>query len=68
MKRPMLPIDLQRTTLKGGHATPLLAPPTELANRAEDILGSDAAKEALLYEQADATVNELVRWLEEGNL
>jgi hypothetical protein len=68
MKRPMIRIDVQRTTLSGGHATPLFAPPMELATRAEDILGPEAAKERLLYKEADATVDELVRWLEEGSL
>jgi hypothetical protein len=61
-------IDVQRTTLSGGHTTPLFAPPLDLAIRAEDILGNEAAKERLLYKEADATVDELVRWLEEGNL
>ena len=68
MKRPMVDIDVQRKVLQGGHATPLLAPPLDLAERAEDILGSDTSKERLYYEQASATVDELVRWLEEGNL
>ena len=68
MKRPMVEIDLQRRVLEGGHASPLLAPPLHLAARAEDILGSDTAKERLLYAQADATVEEISRWLEEGNL
>jgi hypothetical protein len=68
MKRPMIQIDVQRRTLEGGHATPLLAPPLEFASRIEDILGADAAKQRLLYEQADATVEELVSWLEEGSL
>jgi hypothetical protein len=68
MKRPMIEIDVQRRTLSGGHATPLIAPPLDLANRAEDILGKDAAKERLLYAEADATVDALVEWLEEANL
>ena len=68
MKRPMIEIDVQRTTLQGGHATPLLAPPLDLAVRAEDLLGKDTARERLMYAQADATVEELVRWLEEANL
>ena len=68
MKRPMVEIDLQRRVLDGGHAAPLLAPPLDLAERAEDILGSDTAKERLLYAQADATVAEISRWLEAGNL
>ena len=68
MKRPMVNIDLQRRKLEGNHATPLLAPPMDLATRAEDVLGQDAAKSRLLYEQADRTVEELVTWLEEGNL
>mmetsp|Transcript_5924 Transcript_5924/g.9332 ORF Transcript_5924/g.9332 Transcript_5924/m.9332 type:complete len:431 (-) Transcript_5924:52-1344(-) len=68
MKRPMIAIDVQRRTLNGNHATPLIAPPVKIANQAEDLLGKDAAKERLLYKEADATVDELVRWLEEGNL
>jgi hypothetical protein len=40
----------------------------KLATRAEDILGNEAAKERLLYKEADATVDEMVRWLEEGSL
>lgn len=68
MKRPMIEIDVQRRDLPGGHAAPLLAPPLDLATRAETILGVEAAKEGLLYTQADQTVEELVRWLEESNL
>jgi hypothetical protein len=68
MKRPMIRIDVQKITLPGGHATPLFAPPLDLATRAEDILGPEAAKERLLYAEADATVEALVRWLEEGSL
>lgn len=68
MKRPMIRIDVQLRTISGGHATPLLAPPLEVAKRAEDLLGADAAKEGLFYNNADGTVDELVRWLEEGNL
>jgi len=68
MKRPMVEIDVQRRTLNGNHATPLIAPPVKIANQAEDLLGKDAAKESLLYKEADDTLDELVRWLEEGNL
>jgi hypothetical protein len=68
MRRPMVDIDTQRMKLEGGHATPLLAPPLDVADRAEDLLGKDAARERLQYEQASKTVDELVRWLEEGNL
>ncbi|CAB9511132.1 Protein of unknown function (DUF1350) [Seminavis robusta] len=68
MKRPMVNIDLQRRTLEGNHATPLLAPPMDLAVRAEDVLGAETAKDRLFYDQADRTVEELVAWLEEGNL
>jgi hypothetical protein len=68
MRRPMIKIDLERKVLEGGHATPLLAPPVYIASQAEDLLGADTAKERLLYEQADAAVEELARWLEEGNL
>ena len=68
MKRPMVNIDLQRRTLQGNHATPLLAPPLDLAVRAEDVLGPETARDRLLYEQTDATVEEVIRWLEESNL
>ena len=67
MRKPMLDIDLQRRTLQGTHVTPLLAPPLEFATRAEDFLG-ETARDTLLYEQADATVEEVIRWLEESNL
>jgi hypothetical protein len=67
MRRPMVEIDVRRAVLEGNHATPLLAPPLDIAQKAEDILGAEA-KERLLYQQADATVEELARWLEEGNL
>lgn len=65
MKRPMVDIDVQRKILDGGHATPLLAPPLELAGRAEDLLGTDSSKERLLYTEASATVDTLLDWLEE---
>ena len=68
MKRPDVEIQVKRSNLKGGHAAPLLAPPLELATRAEDLLGVPEAKENLHYAAADATVAELVRWLEESNL
>jgi hypothetical protein len=68
MKRPMIQIDVQRRTLPGGHAAPLLAPPLEVASRAETLLGAEAAKDRLLYESADKTVEELIRWLEQSNL
>jgi len=67
-KRPMVMFDVQRTILEGNHATPCLAPPYDLASKAEDVLGEDMAKSTLLYNGADKTVEELVRWLEEGNL
>mmetsp|Transcript_22386 Transcript_22386/g.55368 ORF Transcript_22386/g.55368 Transcript_22386/m.55368 type:complete len:456 (-) Transcript_22386:398-1765(-) len=68
MKRPMVGVDVQRTSLEGGHATPLLAPPLEVAGRAEDILGPDTSQERLLYTQASDTVDSLIEWLEAGNL
>ena len=68
MKRPMIQIDVQRKILEGNHATPLLAPPLDLALQAENILGADSAKERLNYSQADATVAELICWLEEGGV
>lgn len=68
MRRPMVDIATRRKTLAGGHVTPLWAPPLDLAMRAEDILGVETSKERLAYEEADATVEEIFRWLEEGNL
>ena len=68
MRRPMIQIDIQRRTLPGGHAAPLLAPPLEVASRAETLLGAEAAKDRLQYESADKTVDELIRWLEQSNL
>eukprot|EP00977_Amphora_coffeiformis_P007277 scaffold1581_cov169-Amphora_coffeaeformis.AAC.13 len=68
MKRPMIDIDIQRREIPGGHSTPLLAPPLDLATRAEDLLGAAAAKEQLGYAQADMTVKELTKWLEESDL
>lgn len=67
MKRPMINIDVQKVELEGGHATPLLAPPLDIATRAQDLLG-ESASERLFFEQADATVDILVKWLEEGSL
>jgi Protein of unknown function (DUF1350). len=67
-KRPMVDFDVKRIVLKGGHATPCLAPPLDLASRAEDILGEETAKGRLLYAGADETVDEIVKWLVEGNL
>ena len=52
----------------GGHAVPLLGPPLEIASRAEALLGSDVAKQQLLYSQADQAVQELIQWLDESNL
>jgi Protein of unknown function (DUF1350) len=68
MRRPMIPIDLQRRDLAGFHATPLLAPPLDVAKRAETLLGIDAARETLQYAQTEQTVSEIVQWLGEGNL
>jgi len=68
MKRPMIAFDIQRRVLKGGHAAPVLAPPLDLAEKLEDVLGAETAKERLLYAEADATVKELLQWLDEGQL
>ena len=68
MRRPMVEIDVERTMLGGGHAAPLLAPPLEVAGKAEDLLGLETSQERLGYTEAAATVRDLVRWLEEGNL
>lgn len=65
MRRPMVGVNVKRTVLEGGHATPLLAPPLDLAGRAEDVLGSDTSQERLSYKQTSATVDELIKWLEE---
>ena len=67
-KRPFVDFDVRRTVLKGGHATPCVAPPLDLATKVEDLVGEDNAKRKLLYEGADDTVDEIVKWLEEGNL
>ena len=68
MKRPMIPIDVVRRTLPGGHATPLLAPPLDTAERIEALLGADSARDWLSYSGAAQTVDELIRWLEQSNL
>lgn len=67
-KRPMIDFDVQRVVLKGQHATPCIAPPLDLATKAENLVGEDMAKNKLLYQGADDTVDEVVKWLEEGNL
>ena len=66
-RRPMVDCDVRRTVLKGGHATPCIAPPLDLASRAEDILGNESARGTLLYNGAHDTAEEVIRWLEEGN-
>lgn len=68
MRRPMVQIDVERVALPGNHASPLLAPPLDLAMRFENLLGEDVSKEQLRYIEADRTVQELIRWLEESNL
>lgn len=67
MKRPMIRMDVQLKTILGGpftHATPAIAPPLDIAERAKDILGNEAP-ERLLYQQVEETVEAMVRWLEE---
>lgn len=68
MRRPMVEIDVERKELAGGHASPLLAPPLEVAGRAEDLLGLETSQERLGYTEAVETVDALVKWLEEGKL
>jgi len=68
MKRPMVQIDVKRCNLPGGHVAPLLAPPLELAARAETILGADLARDSLQYSVAADTAEEITRWLEESSL
>ena len=68
MKRPMIPIDIQLKTMTGNHATPCIAPPLDIAQQVETLLGADAAQDVLLYAPADQTVQELIRWLDEANL
>ena len=45
-----------------------VAPPLDLATQVENLVGEGAAKDKLLYRGADETVDEIVGWLEEGNL
>jgi hypothetical protein len=68
MRRPMVEIDVQRKTLSGGHEVPLVAPPLDVADRAEDLLGPETSQDILGYRNAAATAEDLIRWLEEGNL
>jgi len=68
MRRPMVEIDVERRVLNGGHAAPLLAPPLDVAGQAEDLLGSETSQERLGYSEAVTTANDIVRWLEDGNL
>lgn len=71
MKRPLMTgptIDVQRRNLPGSHAAPLLAPPLDVAQQLESLLGEDSAKDRLRYAQADKTVDALISWLEESNL
>jgi hypothetical protein len=66
IKRPMVQMDIEMVSIVGGpfsHATPTVAPPLELAEKAETILG-DAAKERLLYLQVEQTVLKMLQWLE----
>ncbi len=68
VKRPMVRMDIEMVSIAGGpfsHATPTVAPPLELAERAENILG-EAARERLLYFQVEQTVKEMVQWLEKA--
>lgn len=67
-KRPMVDFDVKRVMIKGGHATPCIAPPLDIATKVEDAVGEDLAKDKLLYKGADETVDEVVKWLEEGDL
>jgi len=46
----------------------LLAPPLDLATRAEEILGEETARDRLQYSGADATVAALIEWLEDAQL
>lgn len=68
MRKPMLPFDIQRVTLNGIHATPCIAPPRDIATKAEDILGSEFSRQRLFYSGADDTVEAVLKWLEEGQL
>ncbi len=64
----MVEIDVQRKTLSGGHEAPLVAPPLDVAERAEDLLGPESSQDVLGYAAAARTAEDLIRWLEEGNL
>ena len=67
-KRPMVQIQVTRKDLPGGHETPLIAPPLELATQSEDLLGPQAAREQLQYQKAYDTVQVIAQWLEDCNL
>ena len=67
-KRPMVDFDVRRVVLSGSHVTPCVAPPLDLATQVENLVGEGTAKDKLLYRGADETVDEIVGWLEEGNL
>ena len=70
MKRPMVRMDVKVSSILSGpfsHATPTVAPPLDVAERAENILGKEA-QERLFYQQVEQTVEEMVRWLEEVQL
>ena len=64
----MVDFDVKRVVLKGGHATPCVAPPLDIASKVEDVVGEELARDTLLYKGADETVEEVVKWLEEGEL
>ena len=67
-KRPMVDFGVERVVVEGGHITPLIGPPVEVASVVEDWLGVEDSRRRLGYRGVEETVGELVRWLEEGDL
>jgi len=53
--------EVSMVTLPGGHAAPLLAPPLNVASRAQDVLGAESQ---VLIQEVESTVQEILTWLE----
>jgi hypothetical protein len=67
MKRGVV-ANVQRRNLVGTHTSPLGALPYDVVRRAQEVVGVELARNLLGYGEADATVDVLVRWLEESDL
>ena len=65
----MVDFDVKRVMVKGGHATPCIAPPLDIATKVEDVVAEEVVKDRLLDKgRADETVDEVVKWLREEDL